>query len=95
MDFTFNSNQSIKFKPTNEGIELLKAKHDALNTQIKLNGGKGLGEYQPNLDVDGYMVMQFWTFMQTFGPTVNLSKPSLFDLDIVFLSGKPVENSHD
>lgn len=95
MDFTFNANKRIKVKLTDEGIALLKAKHDALNAQIKLSGGKGFDEYTPNLDADGYIEMQFGTFMQTFGPTVNLSKPSLFDLDIVFLSGKPVENSHD
>lgn len=95
MDFAFNGNQSIKFKPTGEGIALLKAQHDALNTGIKLSGGKGLGEFNPNLDDDGYIKMQFWAFMKKFGPTVSASKPSLFALDIVFLNGKPVSDEHD
>lgn len=95
MDFTFNGNQSIKFKPTDEGIALLKAQHDALNAGIKLSGGKGLGEFNPNLDADGYIKMPFGTFMQKFGPTVSISNPSLFALDIVFLDGKPVGNAYD
>jgi hypothetical protein len=38
-------------------------------------------------DAQGYSRFQLWEFMQIFGPSIYMSRPSLFDLTIILLPG--------
>ena len=66
-----------------EGIKILKDRHDELNDRIVSRGGKGFGEYEPSIDEDGYISFQMWNFMEIFGNHINFGYKPPFDLDII------------
>ena len=52
MEVRINLNESVKFKLSERGKEIYRHRYDGL---------------EPELDDDGYMSMQLWTFMRVFG----------------------------
>lgn len=79
----FNVNLYIYFKPTEEGIKILKDNHDRLDKRIRSVGGTGLDSFKLNIDENGYCSMQMWSFMQIFGPHISLSSV-LFETNVLF-----------
>lgn len=65
-----NLNERVKFKLSEHGKEVYRHRHDGL---------------EPKLDDDGYMSMQLWTFMQTFGEHMTLGMPGVVQpLEIIY-----------
>lgn len=79
-----NINQHVYFKPTEEGIKILKDRHDELNKEIEIFGGEPLPSFKLDTDQNGYCCMQMWTFMQIFGPYISVTGRTLFETNILF-----------
>lgn len=86
-----NMNDAVKVKLTEEGIAILKQQHDEMNAFLLARGRKGLEDYSPRLDEDGYYQDQLWSLFQTFGKFIGLACPNMFDLDILL----PIQQESD
>ena len=95
MDFKFSMNDNVKIKLNDSGVAVLKARHDELNKMIHANGGKGLGEFSIKVDEEGYTRFQLWDLINTFGYLVGMGLESPFEIDMVFIKGKPVKEKTD
>lgn len=91
MDFQFNLNHYVKVKLTDFGIQILKQRRDDINAMIKERGGKGFGEYEHIFDAEGYTQFQAWDLMNTFGSYMSLGCKLPFELDVIFVDGKPLQ----
>lgn len=90
MDFKVNANVNVKVRLTDYGVSILKNRHDELNEYIRICGGQGFGEFELNLDENGYYTTQLWTLMNIFGKTTTIGSENPFDLNIIITSGEPL-----
>lgn len=88
MKFVVDINEYVKVKLNDDGHAILKRERDELNAHIRERGGKGLPDYEPKVDKNGYTSFQFWVFMKTFGQYVDAGMESPFQHDITFSSDK-------
>ena len=74
-----NLNEIVKFKLSERGEEIYRHRYDG----FWMDGSPCRQE--PKLDDDGYMSMQLWTFMQTFGEHMTLGMPEVLKpLEIIY-----------
>ena len=79
VEVRINLNESVKFKLSERGKEIYRHRYDGL----WMDGSPYSQE--PELDDDGYMSMQLWTFMQTFGEHMILGMPEVVQpLEIIY-----------
>ena len=79
----FNVNEHIKVKLTEAGLQVHKAKHEEFWNRL----GK-LSEFpysEPKTDDDGFVKMQLWQFMETFGSEFGMTKPNLIEGNDIYL----------
>lgn len=79
-----NLNQSVKVKLHSIGLWHWKVKDDAVLANAP-HLKKPFSDYQSRCDADGYVTMQLWEFMRTFGDTIEFGGSQVFDLDIIIL----------
>lgn len=60
MEVRINLNEKVKFKLSERGKEIYRHRYDGYGFEYD-------SIQEPELDDDGYMEMQLWVFMQTFG----------------------------
>lgn len=58
MKIRINLNEKVKFKLSEHGKEIYRHRYDGYGFEY---------DREPELDDNGYMEMQLWTFMQIFG----------------------------
>lgn len=73
-----NINDSVKVKPNEKGMEILRNNHRKLSEYFP-----SLGEFNDPRDEDGYMKIQLWSLMETFGPHIRLDALPPFDTSII------------
>ena len=78
-----NLNDTVKVRLTQKGIDVLMQNNETLNEKIKSLGGKPRQFYSPHLDDEGYFKTQLWALMQDFGPHLGVSKPLVFETEII------------
>ncbi|OMF54693.1 hypothetical protein BK138_16170 [Paenibacillus rhizosphaerae] len=88
--FEVNFNDEVKVKLTEHGLSLLEKEQKLLNEYIQRNGGKGVGEYKPRIDEDGYTSFQLWDLMHRLGPYLSLGLPEPFEGRMIFPNGRGV-----
>ena len=72
VNYSFNLNQSIKVKLTEEGYEHIVGLHNDHYQRNKRLGYRTSYWYKYNrVDSDGYMTFQLWDFMQKFTSTLE------------------------
>jgi hypothetical protein len=84
MEKSFNLNNQIKVKISEEGFKHWKQKDDTLF--LTWNAGhhvKPLNWYTSKQDDNGYVSLQGWEFMQIFGDSLIPGKKPLFELEII------------
>lgn len=91
MHFQVNINDNVKVKLNELGINILKEQRDELNKALTKNGAKGLGDYEPKVDEEGYTTFQLWSLMQTFGEHLSLGFKIPFEPEIIVTKGKPIK----
>ena len=75
-----NLNNNVKVKLTQYGKEILKHNHQELSNKLTYQ----LGSYkEPTEDSEGYVQMQLWVVMSTFGPYLSMSGTLPIDTEIV------------
>lgn len=76
MEVRINLNESVKFKLSERGKEIYRHRHDGYGFEY---------DREPKLDDDGYMSMQLWMFMQTFGEHMTMFMPEVLKpLEIIY-----------
>lgn len=90
LDFKVNVNEMVKVKLTKFGISILKQQHDELDTFVKAQGGKGLGEFDLRLDEEGYYKTQLWMLMNNFGHAMEMTNENPFEMEIIVINGEPI-----
>lgn len=65
----FNINDHVKFKLNALGIDVLVMRHQELSPHRKFE--------MPHIDEEGYITMQMWDFIQSFGEYIGLGFPSV------------------
>lgn len=71
-----NLNEIVKFKLSERGKEVYRHRYDEYGFEY---------DREPKLDDDGYMSMQLWTFMQTFGEHMAMGMPEVVQpLEIIY-----------
>lgn len=80
-----NVNDSVKVKLTDLGIAILRERRKELNQMIHANGGRGLGEFEPKTDEEGYSTFQLWDLMNTFGYWMTMGFDIPFETDIIII----------
>ena len=82
----FNMNQTVKVKLRGEGMDIMREINKELSERLKSVGVvQGLSDYEPNLDDQGYVNFQLWTFMEIFGKHIGFGKEQPFELDVIFV----------
>lgn len=79
-NFKFNMNDSVKIKLTNKGIDILKEQYNELKKYYP-----NIGEFQLNLDKEGYYKQQLWSVMQIFGRDIGMGNELPFETEIYFV----------
>ena len=90
MDFKFNINSYVKVKLNENGISILKEKHDRLNDAIKKQGCEGFGAFKLKLDKDGYYETQMWCFIEDFSEHMHNGSKVPFDCNIICCKGEEI-----
>ena len=93
MLFKTTANHNVKIKLTEFGIELLVSYHNALSQSIIERGGNGLGEFELELDEDGYYRTQIWCLMNRFSHLTFPGSKEAFDVNDMIFEGQVVEES--
>lgn len=76
MEVRINLNETVKFKLSERGKEIYRHRYDGYGFEY---------DREPELDDDGYMEMQLWVFMQTFGEHMLMSMPEVIEpLEIIY-----------
>jgi hypothetical protein len=95
VDFKVNFNETVKVKLTDIGVAILKRQRDEINQYIKSRGAKGLGDYEPKIDDEGYTSFQLWSLMNHFGEVMVLGSEPPFEGDMIICNGKSVGDKND
>ena len=82
----FNVNERVKVKLTEKGIDILKQRHDSMNTYIGANDGEPIKEFEIKLDEDGYYTTQLWVLMHVFGEHMSWGSNLPFETEIQFVT---------
>lgn len=78
MEIRINLNEKVKFKLSERGKEIYRHRYDGYGFEYNR---------EPELDNDGYMRMQLWTFMEIFGKYMTLGMPEVVKpLEIIYES---------
>lgn len=96
MKFKVNFNDFVKVKLTEYGIEILKQKHEEDKKSISETASKEyidtvFGDFKLKLDEEGYFKEQIWKLMYLFGEHMNVIYKNVFESDMIFLDGEPIE----
>lgn len=78
----FNLNQMVKVKLSDEGVEIMRKRHDDLHDRVKARNGKGINPFKLKLDEEGYTPFIGWEFIQIFGEHTSIGFEPPFDLNI-------------
>lgn len=80
-----NMNDVVKVKLTDKGIAVLKQKHELLNSIIKKQNGKGIGEFKLKIDENGYYSTQLWMLFEDFGSEINAGCEVPFENNMILV----------
>ena len=84
MEVRINLNESVKFKLSERGKEVYRHRYDGYGFEYD-------SIREPKLDDEGYVSMQLWMFMQTFGEHMILGMPEVVQpLEIIYEESEPV-----
>lgn len=76
MEVRINLNEIVKFKLSERGKEVYRHRYDGYGFEYNR---------EPEIDDNGYMRMQLWTFMQIFGEYMNPARPEVLKpLEIIY-----------
>lgn len=76
MEVRINLNEIVKFKLSEHGKEVYRHRYDGYGFEYNR---------EPEIDDDGYMRMQLWTFMQIFGEHMIMGMPEVLKpLEIIY-----------
>ena len=96
---TFNINEPVKVKLTEEGIRILENRHNNLLNQYsdKPEVRKILGEFKtPEVDENGYSSFQLWELMNIFGSYMYNGNPKVpFEMTIAISDEYLVEQTNE
>ena len=81
----FNINDNIKLKITQRGRDILRYNHQELSSRLV----HPLAPYkEPIEDSEGYITMQLWTVMHTFGPYMSMTGVLPMETEIIIEDNK-------
>ena len=76
MEVKINLNEKVKFKLSERGQEIYRHRYDGYGIEYNR---------EPELDDNGYMEMQLWVFMQTFGEHMIMGMSEVLNpLEIIY-----------
>lgn len=78
-----NLNDTVKVKLKDNGVEILRQRHDELYRFVKARGGEIREFVPPQVDAEGYSRDQLWHLFEAFGPYINLSCNPPFETTIL------------
>ena len=87
----FNINENVKVKLSEAAIKILYDQHQKLWVRTKGLIGPFV---EPKKDAEGYSTFQFWVLMQTFGPHIEMTKPSPFLFNTLVIENKAVREAY-
>ena len=77
-----NLNDPVRFKLTDHGKDIYYHQYDELNER---KGKQVIKPHYPEVDDEGYVSMQLWSFIELYGPYIGLAKENVIEpLDLEF-----------
>lgn len=79
---TFNINDYVRVKLTDEGRKLLREQHASFMDAIKAHGGKPWDYEPPKEDAEGWSRWQMHNLMEALGHACTMGRPVPFETEI-------------
>ena len=83
MKLFMNLNENIKVKINDEGYQYMADKHNEIMKEWTHLKSHSAEHYKMKADKDGYTKMQFWNFIEEFGPITHIGFQLYYDPNIL------------